>query len=110
MNILEDLKIQYKMGGFEQKIIYWNISTFLISIVFFYQFKLGFFDFPSWISLSSNWETVLFAPWTLLSYLFFPIFQYGGVEFFWSNFSHFLLSKAVFRIVFVECFFCRNYF
>ncbi|MBK9224108.1 MAG: rhomboid family intramembrane serine protease [Flavobacterium sp.] len=71
MNILEDLKIQYKMGGFEQKIIYWNISTFLISIVFFYQFKLGFFDFPNWISLSSNWETVLFAPWTLLSYSFF---------------------------------------
>ena len=71
MNILEDLKLQYRMGGFEQKVIYWNIGAFLISIVFFYQFKLGFFDFPTWIALSSSWETVLFTPWTLLSYSFF---------------------------------------
>lgn len=71
MNILEDLKLQYRMGGFEQKIIYWNIGTFLVSIVFFYQFKIGFFDFPNWISLSSNWRTALFSPWTFLSYSFF---------------------------------------
>ena len=71
MNILEDLKLQYRMGGFEQKVIYWNIGAFLISIVFFYQFKLGFFDFPTWIALSSSWETVLYTPWTLLSYSFF---------------------------------------
>lgn len=71
MNILEDLKLQYKMGGFEQKIIYWNVAAFLISLVFFYQFKLGLFDFPTWISLSSNWSVVLLRPWTLLSYAFF---------------------------------------
>lgn len=71
MNILDDLKLQYKLGGFEQKIIYWNIGAFLISIVFFYQFKLGFFDFPNWISLSSNLDILMFRPWTLLSYAFF---------------------------------------
>lgn len=71
MNIFDDLKMQYKMGGFEQKIIYWNIGAFLISILFFYQFKLGIFDFPAWISLSSNFSTVLIHPWTLLSYAFF---------------------------------------
>jgi len=71
MNILDDLKMQYKMGGFEQKIIYWNIGAFLVSIVFFYQFKLGFFDFPDWISLSSNSSTLLFRPWTLVTYSFF---------------------------------------
>lgn len=71
MNILDDLKMQYKMGGFEQKLIYWNIAAFLVSIVFFYQFKLGFFDFPDWISLSSNSSTLLFRPWTLITYSFF---------------------------------------
>ena len=44
MNILDDLKLQYKMGGFEQKIIYWNCGIFLLSIIFFYQFRLGKFE------------------------------------------------------------------
>ncbi len=71
MNIIDDLKLQYKMGGFEQKLIYWNIGAFLISIVFFYQFKLGFFDFPDWVSLSSNATNLLTKPWTLITYAFF---------------------------------------
>ena len=71
MNILDDLKVQYKMGGFEQKLIYWNCGAFLISILFFYQFRLGFFDFPNWISLSSNASNLLVKPWTLISYGFF---------------------------------------
>jgi len=71
MNILDDLKMQYKMGGFEQKLIYWNCGVFLLSILLFYRFKLGFFDFPTWIALSSNATEVVFKPWTLLSYFFF---------------------------------------
>lgn len=71
MNILDDLKMQYKMGGFEQKIIYWNIGAFLVSILFFYQFKLGGFNFPNWISLSSNPTIALTRPWTVLTYSFF---------------------------------------
>ena len=71
MNILDDLKMQYKMGGFEQKVIYWNCGVFLLSILFFYQFRLGFFDFPSWIALSSNATNVIYTPWTLLTYFFF---------------------------------------
>lgn len=59
------------MGGFEQKLIYWNVGAFLISLVLFYQFKLGVFDFPDWISLSSNASILLVRPWTLLTYSFF---------------------------------------
>ncbi|WP_309640808.1 rhomboid family intramembrane serine protease [Flavobacterium sp.] len=71
MNILDDLKLQYKLGGFEQKLIYWNCGVFLLSILFFYRFKLGFFDYPTWIALSSNSMEVLYKPWTLLTYFFF---------------------------------------
>jgi len=71
MNILDDLKLQYNIGGFEKKIIYWNIGFFLVSIPFFYQFKLGFFDFPDWLALSSNPAILLSRPWTLLTYSFF---------------------------------------
>lgn len=71
MNILDDLKLQYKLGGFEQKLIYWNCGVFLLSILFFYQFRIGQFDFPTWIALSSNSADLLFKPWTLLTYSFF---------------------------------------
>ncbi|WP_298221720.1 rhomboid family intramembrane serine protease [Flavobacterium sp.] len=71
MNLLDDLKLQYKMGGFEQKLIYWNCGVFLLSILFFYQFRLGFFDFPNWIALSSNGMEALYKPWTFLTYFFF---------------------------------------
>lgn len=69
--ILDDLKMQYKFGGLTQRLIYWNVACFLVSIVFFYQFKVGGFDFPNWISLWSNPEIVLAKPWTLLTYAFF---------------------------------------
>lgn len=73
MNILEDLKLQYKMGGFEQKIIYWNIGAFLVSYVFFGLLRSVNIniDFLQYVSLSSNVSFVLTRPWTLLTYSFF---------------------------------------
>jgi len=59
------------MGGFEQKVIYWNVAAFLLSIVFFYQFKFGQFDLPGWIVLSADVEGLLLKPWTLITYSFF---------------------------------------
>ena len=71
MSIIDDLKLQYKVGGIAQRLIYWNISCFLVSLVFFYQFKVGAFDFPSWIALSSEPSNFIFKPWTFLTYAFF---------------------------------------
>jgi membrane associated rhomboid family serine protease len=70
MNILDDLKLQYKIGGISLRLIYWNIACFLISL-FFYQFSTGQFDFPNWLELSSNPTVFLFKPWTFLTYAFF---------------------------------------
>jgi membrane associated rhomboid family serine protease len=70
MSILEDIKLQYKIGGVANRIIYWNVGFFLISIILFYKFKFGIFEFPTWISLSSQPKEVLFFPWTLISYAF----------------------------------------
>jgi membrane associated rhomboid family serine protease len=39
--------------------------------VFFYQFKVGAFDFPNWIALSSEPSVFIMKPWTLLTYAFF---------------------------------------
>lgn len=70
-NIIDDLKKQYKFGGMAQRLIYWNIACFLVSLVFFYQFKVGAFDFPNWIALSSEPSVFIMKPWTLLTYAFF---------------------------------------
>jgi membrane associated rhomboid family serine protease len=70
MSIIEDLKLQYKIGGVANRIIYWNVGAFLISIIFFYKFKFGLFEYPTWISLSSQPKEVLFFPWTLITYAF----------------------------------------
>lgn len=70
-SIIDDLKTQYKFGGISQKLIFWNIAVFLVSLLFFYQFGTGSFDFPNWIALSSETSSLIFKPWTLLTYCFF---------------------------------------
>jgi membrane associated rhomboid family serine protease len=70
-SILDDIKMQYKFGGLAQRLIYWNVAFFLVSIIFFYQFKIGQFIYPDWIALWSNPEIVVIKPWTLLTYAFF---------------------------------------
>ena len=70
-NIIDDLKRQYKFGGMAQRLIYWNIACFLVSLVFFYQFRVGAFDFPNWVALSSEPSIFITKPWTLLTYAFF---------------------------------------
>lgn len=71
MNILDDLKLQYKLGGVAHRLIYWNIACFLISLIFFYQFQSGSFSFPSWVALSTNPADFIVKPWTFLTYAFF---------------------------------------
>jgi membrane associated rhomboid family serine protease len=70
MNILDDLKMQYRLGGIAMKMIFWNIGCFLVSL-FFYQFTIGVFDFPNWIALSSEPSVFVLRPWTFLTYAFF---------------------------------------
>lgn len=71
MSIIDDLKLQYKSGGIAQRLIYWNVACFLVSLLFFYQFNVGSFDFPRWIALSSEPYIFITKPWTLLTYAFF---------------------------------------
>ena len=70
-SILDDLKVQYKFGGIALKVLFWNIAVFLVSLLFFYQFETGTFNFPNWIALSSDTSVFIFKPWTLLTYSFF---------------------------------------
>ena len=69
-SIIDDLKLQYKIGGMPFRLIVWNVICFLLSL-FFYSFKRGVFDFPDWIAVSSDPSIFVLKPWTLLTYAFF---------------------------------------
>jgi membrane associated rhomboid family serine protease len=73
MNIIDDLKLQYKMGGIVTRLIFWNAALFVFPWLFFALLSLlGFnIDYLHYVSLSSNPAHLLWKPWSLFSYAFF---------------------------------------
>ena len=73
MNIIDDLKLQYKMGGLVTQLIFWNVALFVLPwLVFSILSLLGItIDYIQFVSLSSNPSYLLWKPWSLLSYSFF---------------------------------------
>ena len=86
MNILDDLKLQYKIGGISQQIIYWNVALFVIPYVLFAVLALFSvnIDFLKYVSLSSNPADLLWKPWSIITYAFFH-----------SGFLHLLFNMLV---------------
>jgi len=86
MSIIEDLKLQYKIGGFAQKLIYWNVALFAIPYIVFG--LLGLFgiqiNFLYYVSLSSNPADLLWKPWSIITYFFFH-----------SGFFHILFNMMI---------------
>lgn len=88
MSIWEDVKMQYRLGGITQKIIYWNVALFAIpfaikGILFLFQIS---FPFETWFALSSNPLELIWRPWSLLTYGFFH-----------AGFFHLLFNLLVFH-------------
>ena len=104
MNILDDLKLQYKTGGMVQKLIFWNIGFFLFSLVFFYSFSVGKFQIPTWIALSSDIGTFIRNPWTLITFNFFHggflhlIFNLMVLHFSGRLFNTYFIDKQLFGV------------
>lgn len=69
MNILNEIKQQYKTGDVSQKLIFINVLVFIVSALSF-SFVSNQFQYPNWLALSSNYKDVLWFPWTLITYGF----------------------------------------
>ncbi|AWG21577.1 rhomboid family intramembrane serine protease [Flavobacterium faecale] len=106
MNILEDLKLQYKIGGIAHQLIYWNVGCFLVSLILFYQSQIGDFDFPFWIALKTDPTPFLYAPWTFLTYAFF----HDGVLHLFFNMMVLNFSSQLFLTYFTQKQFLGLYF
>ncbi|NMH29363.1 rhomboid family protein [Flavobacterium silvaticum] len=68
--LLDDIKRGYRTGGPEMRLIYMNVAAFVLSLVFFYQWKSAYFDYPDWLALSSDFAVSFTHPWTYITYAF----------------------------------------
>jgi membrane associated rhomboid family serine protease len=80
MNLIQDLKFQYKIGNVGVRLIFWNLILFSLPEVFFALAQLFHvnIDYLSYVSLSTNWNDLAWKPWSILSYAFF---HYGIIHF-----------------------------
>ncbi|MCP1995679.1 rhomboid family intramembrane serine protease [Flavobacterium sp. HSC-61S13] len=70
MALLDDFKMQYRIGGVVQKLLFWNIG---VSVVFFIlnAFVPSFHHLLlGWIGLSSKTTIALARPWSFFTYAF----------------------------------------
>ncbi|WP_136668287.1 rhomboid family intramembrane serine protease [Flavobacterium sp. H122] len=73
MNILQDLKQQYRIGDIATKLIFWNILLFIIPTLIFSLLTLFLvqINYLTWIALPENIQDFLYKPWTIITYNFF---------------------------------------
>lgn len=73
MNLLQELKFQYKTGDITTKLIFWNILLFFIPEVIIAVLKLFGNDLNcyDYVSLPSNLNLFISKFWTLITYNFF---------------------------------------
>ena len=84
--IIDDLKLQYRIGGIANKLIFWNVGLFIISYLIPSLLKLFTidFDFFNYVSLDSNPSHLIWKPWSIITYGFFH-----------SGFFHILFNMLV---------------
>ena len=71
MNIIDDLKLQYKTGGMVQKLIFWNIGLFIVFSLLDLFLKNLNFNYFDVVALPSAIHEFIVKPWTLVTFNFF---------------------------------------
>ena len=73
MNIIDDLKLQYRTGGIAQKLIYWNVVLFVIPAILFGILSLFGVnvDYLYYVSLDSLPSSLAWKPWSIVTYAVF---------------------------------------
>ncbi|MFY8189036.1 MAG: rhomboid family intramembrane serine protease [Flavobacterium sp.] len=95
-----DLKLQYRIGGVPEKLIYWNVALFAIPFVLKGILSLFniHFNFEHFVSMSSNPADLLWKPWSLITYAFF----HGGFFHLLSNLIVLHFSSRLFMTFFTQ--------
>ncbi len=93
MGIIDDLKMEYRIGGITQRLIFWNVGLYAIPLIIFSILSLFGVEVPflrwdsgynDWLSLSSNPADLLWKSWSLITYMFLH-----------ANFFHLLFNMLM---------------
>lgn len=71
--VWQDISRRWASGDVVFRLLAINIALFLVPWVVFGLLSLAGIQVPyyQWVAVSSDWQTVLFRPWTLITYQFF---------------------------------------
>ena len=109
MNLLENLKQTYRQGNAVTRLIFLNVALYLLLHIFMIVMKLFYiqvdFLYPL-LALPSNFGTLLYKPWTLVTYMFlhrdFFHILFNMLALFWFGklFLMFFTGKQLFGLYF----------
>jgi membrane associated rhomboid family serine protease len=107
MKFLEELKLQYKIGTVNQKLVFILVAVFIVSMPFFLIYSRGALEYPNWLAITNDLDVFKYFPWTLITYSFLHhgflhlLFNCIFLYFFGNLFFTFFNSK---QFVFVYVF------
>jgi membrane associated rhomboid family serine protease len=118
MNLIQDLKFQYKIGNVGVRLIFWNLILFSLPEVFFALAQLFHvnIDYLSYVSLSTKWSDLAWKPWSILSYAFFHfgiihlVFNMLMLHFTSRLFLTFFTQKQLFGVYLLSAIFSGSIF
>lgn len=82
MGFIDDIKMEYRIGGVVQRLIFWNVGLFIIPLVIFSLLKMGGIVLPlldwtldipdpnNFFVVTSRPADLLWKPWSLITYAF----------------------------------------
>jgi membrane associated rhomboid family serine protease len=113
MNVINDLILQYKIGGMTTKLIFWNVLLFILPEVVFAILKLFLvnLNYQSVVGLSNVFLDLLYQPWTIITYSFFHagffhlVFNMLMLNFVGKQFTTFFTQKQLLGLYILGGFF-----
>ena len=113
MNILDDLKLQYRTGGMVQKLIFWNLGIFIVFSLlgFFLKLSNSSFNYFEYLALSSVFSSYILKFWTIFTYMFFHVdfwHLFWNVVVLWFSSRYFLYYFTEKQLTSV--YFCGGFF
>ena len=61
MSILDDLKSEYRLGGWPQKLIFWNVGLFAVGLLLELIFREQYFQWLSYVAVTETGPEVEFG-------------------------------------------------
>lgn len=109
MNLMDNLKQTYRQGNAVTRLIYINVAVYLLLHIFIIAMKLFTLNgefVVTWLALPSDPGTLLYKPWTFISYMFLHqdffhiLFNMFALYWFGKLFLTYFTEKQLFGLYF----------